>query len=467
MDYKEYLDSLNEKSCWVFTKQETDFKNAYLSAKLFNEIPDKAHTNIEEYFRRNHSRYGIGTDRHRTLVFPQFFGLLTKSPFYERGGTYNNEKPTQVFDCILKEEIEYTGSKDFTDSFDFNIYKTEQLLKLKIHAIIDTANNNSDYHILPVIFIYKVLKELQMKYSINKVSYGHLFTYIMTCKEYSDYKNAVKFIKEDAPISEFVSIYNSNSRVLACLRKNTNLFIIKDGYISINEQFDDYFYNHFFNKYDMDEIHEMLYRDVDYSYFLCSYQNFCINLIDVPLFKNEPVIDSKLKISYIPENNDIEEQYEKDIDSISENNINELSSEGAHSFKPKITYDSHGRQKIKANPELGKIAIMRAYYSCLYDPEHESFISQKTHKPYMEGHHFVQICKSMDIWEKYNINVDCVENIVSLCPNCHRAIHHGTNDVKKAMIDNLYPKLLPKFRSIGFRITKEEIYDIYKVNNDE
>lgn len=37
---EEFLNTLNDKSVWVFTKQETDFDTAVLATKLFNEIPD-------------------------------------------------------------------------------------------------------------------------------------------------------------------------------------------------------------------------------------------------------------------------------------------------------------------------------------------------------------------------------------------------------------------------------------------
>ena len=143
------LQSLKRDSVWLFTKQDTNFEQAYYSSLLFSEIPDKENTNIERYFTDHHERYDINTDRHRVLVISQFYGLITKTPFYSRGGTYNNENCTAVFDAFKGKAV---GSKEY------NKLKTEQILKLKIHAIIDTANNNEGYNILPIVFIYKVLR---------------------------------------------------------------------------------------------------------------------------------------------------------------------------------------------------------------------------------------------------------------------------------------------------------------------
>ena len=154
---EEYLNNLNEKSVWVFTKQQvSSFDEIVRVVNFFENIPDREHTNIEQYFAEHHLEFGVETDRHRTLVIPQFFGLITKTPFYQRGGQYNKEKPTAVYDKLK------TINPNL-NLYEYNKIITEQILKFKIHAIIDTANNNVDCNILPVIFIYKVLKELQQK----------------------------------------------------------------------------------------------------------------------------------------------------------------------------------------------------------------------------------------------------------------------------------------------------------------
>ena len=116
--YKEKLDSLESNSVWVFTKQDTNFDEAFKAATLFSEIKDKEHTNIENYFTDNHKRYGINTDRHRMLVIPQMYGLITKTPFFVRGGNYADENPTEVFDHSKSLTI---GSKEY------NVFKTEQI----------------------------------------------------------------------------------------------------------------------------------------------------------------------------------------------------------------------------------------------------------------------------------------------------------------------------------------------------
>lgn len=458
---EEYLKSLNEKSVWVFTKQKvSDFYESIKVTNFFESIPDKENTNIETYFREHHSEYDIETDRHRTLVIPQFYGLITKTPFYKRGSTYNKEKPTAIYDKLK-------NINPILNIEEYNKVITEQILKIKIHAIIDTENNNEDCYILPVIFIYKVLKELQIQYGIEEISIDHLYTYIMTCKEYKDWEQAVEYIRTDSPISEYVGHYKDYSRVLSLIRNNIKLFNITSKTIAINPKLDGYFYNNFMLKYDIEELNEVLYRDVDYSYFLYNLQNFDINLLDEPKEEKEYTDVNQGKQEEIIEvetsENENDDNYIEKIDNINEKNVNTDVAIGASKIAPQVYDNEQISKKYKRNPLLGKIAIQKSYYCCEINTHHETFTSERTNKNFMEAHHLVPVKYQQKIWNEYGINVDCVENIVSLCPTCHRAFHNGTKEVKVQMIENIYEKLIPRYRSIDFGITLDEIKKLYNV----
>jgi len=452
--YQEKLDSLESNSVWLFTKQDTDFDQSFKAATLFYEIENKENTNIENYFAANHAKYGVDTDRHRMLVIPQMYGLITKTPFYVRGGNYASENATEVFE----------KNKDLSiGSAAYNVFKTEQLLKIKIHAIIDTTKNNNDYNILPVVFIFKVLKTLKDEYAINQISIGQLYTYVMTCKSYLEIDEAVAFIKEGAPVSDYVTQYKSLSRVLTFIKNNINLFNVTSNTISINPVFENYFYNSFIRKYDFEELHEQLLRDVDYSYFLHNNQKFNINLIDKP--KGEPILDEPEKIivsSYIDDQED-ESNYLDKVDSIDERNINDEAGKNAHKVAPATIAEFGKKRRYRTNPLLGKIAIKKANYHCEHDYTHTTFVSKRTKKSYMEAHHLIPVCFQQDIWDKHGVNIDCVENLISLCPTCHKAFHYGSNEVKSAIIEDLYKTCAPKYKAIGLKISLTEIKDLYRV----
>lgn len=450
-----YLAGLTKKSVWAFTKQAVDFDQAIKVANLFDKIPNREDTNIEDYFTRHHEEFWIDTDRHRTMVIPQFLWLITKTPFYEKWWQYNKEKTTAIYDKF--KSINPDNMKEI------NTLKTEQLLKVKIHAIIDTANNNEDYNILPIIFIYKVLKELQRKYDIYEISLDYLYLYIMTCKKYSDWFDAVEIIASNPPTDKkLVEEMEDFSRVLTLIRKNINLFNFSNRKISINPVFDEYFYNKLILNFDLDELSEVLNREVDYSYFLYNLQDFDINLIDNPDVSEIVHINGNKEVIPI-EKSEVEEDkdYLDKVESIKESNINPEVWKTAFMEAPVFWKWAAISKKYKRNPLLWKIAIQNAYYACEADPNHITFESAITHENFMEAHHLVPVKAQQEIWEKYWINVDCVENIVSLCPTCHRAFHNWTEKVKKEMIINLYNHLLPRYKHIWFKITEEEIEKLY------
>jgi len=455
MNYSDKLISLDEKSVWIFTKQDTDFDQAFRGVKLFASIHDKENTNIEEYFSENHDRFGVNTDRHRMLIIPQMYGLLTKTPFYERGGNYNKEAPTQIYEKMKSLAI---------NSKEYNQIKTEQLLKFKVHAIIDTANNNEDYHILPVIYIYQVLKKLQKEYNINEISEEQLYTYVLTSKTYSELNDTVNFIATNAPTSEYVGIYKDRSRVMTFIKNNLNLFIYENQKISINPIFDAYFYENFIKKFDINDLHEQLIREVDYSYFLHNQQHFNINLINSPDGCDvcSTLERAQVVSTYVDEGGD-ETDYLEKVDTINESNINEDISQDAYKVEPNFGTNGTNSRRYRTNPLLGKIAIKKSYYQCQRDCDHETFISKSTNKNYMEAHHLVPVCFQKDIWDKYHINIDCVENLVSLCPNCHKAFHYGDNRTKSIIIEAMYRVCYPRFKAIRFNISVDEIKKLYGI----
>ena len=104
---------------------------------------------------------------------------------------------------------------------------------------------------------------------------------------------------------------------------------------------------------------------------------------------------------------------------------------------------------------------MNSEYRCEYDESHQTFISKKSGKPYMEAHHLIPVSQSQYIWKKKHANVDCIENIVSLCPNCHRAIHHGGFNVKLDILKKLYDKKKADLMRAGLNIDFETLLKFY------
>lgn len=84
------------------------------------------------------------------------------------------------------------------------------------------------------------------------------------------------------------------------------------------------------------------------------------------------------------------------------------------------TNNSRTNQSIKRNPQKAINALKYANYKCEINPEHKSFISGSTGKEYVEAHHIIPLSQQCN----YKKSLDVEANIVALCPNCHKKIHH-------------------------------------------
>jgi 5-methylcytosine-specific restriction protein A len=94
------------------------------------------------------------------------------------------------------------------------------------------------------------------------------------------------------------------------------------------------------------------------------------------------------------------------------------------------------REVFIRDPRLAILRFRESGYKCEIDSSHDTFIAEATQKQYVEAHHFIPI-KFQTLFKK---PLDNLENIVSLCPNCHRGIHHGIIDYKRELIAHLYEK---------------------------
>jgi len=453
MTIQQKLDSLNKKSVWIFTKQTVLFDEAFRAARLFNDAVNSGGS-IENYFTENYYRYGIAKSNYRSLVIPQMFGLITKTPFYSRGSKYTNERTTAIFDLLNQCEI---GDQNY------NILKSEQLLKVRIKPIIDTTADGYDQVLLPLLFSYLTLKELAIKYNISGIPSDQFYSYIATCKRFSEIEETAFLLSQNPNVSTFVQEYKDRSRIKPLFEKNSNLLDFSNDKVKINSHFDDYFYENLVSKLELKELELILEDPNAYAYFLYNCQKFNVNLIDNPT-ENEIITDNIIPLKNILEISDDNETYDSEyvekVDEVKEENINAEIAKDAYKNEPRFSESKRGVKVLK-NPIFGKIAIKQSNYKCNVNESHTTFESKKTKRDFMEAHHLIPMNKAKEVFEEQNINIDCVENLVSLCPNCHRATHYGSNRVKKELLINLYDKKEEEYKKIGLEISLEELLKMY------
>lgn len=181
----------------------------------------------------------------------------------------------------------------------------------------------------------------------------------------------------------------------------------------------------------------------------------------------------KKRLSVLPIYNtdiyDSSKDFEPKIDDDSEEQTEIQNSEPATEqeareaiFKPlKIVLGSKGKT-ISKSSRISKTALREAGYVCQVDKNHKTFITAKN-VMYMEGHHLIPCTvNNSEVFKgRFDRNIDCVENIISLCPNCHRAVHFGDLETKTKLIEKMFDIQKDKFKSVGIEISLAELIDLY------
>ena len=222
----EKLKDLTPKSVWYFAKQDANFDHSFLAAKVFDTIPYKYLEDIGDYFETHVAEYGI-LPNHRILSVGQMFGMLTKSAPYSRGGKYNEEQTTKVFEELNTCKI---------GSSDYNRLKTQQLHKVRMQTVTDSRKDLEDYSVSPLLFTLEVLYKLQ-KQGISHISIDNYYTYVMTSKHQREVDEVVYWLSKNPRPSHLVTSYMDSSRIVNVLRENVSALEFTNTSIRITQAF--------------------------------------------------------------------------------------------------------------------------------------------------------------------------------------------------------------------------------------
>jgi 5-methylcytosine-specific restriction protein A len=114
------------------------------------------------------------------------------------------------------------------------------------------------------------------------------------------------------------------------------------------------------------------------------------------------------------------------------------------------------------DPGIAKVALEKAGYLCLVDTSHTTFTSKANGKQFVEAHHLVP----MEHQGKFDYSLDVPENIVALCPICHRKIHLATAEEMINMLKMLIEERKEGLEHRGIEISYRQLEDFYcKVNS--
>jgi len=110
------------------------------------------------------------------------------------------------------------------------------------------------------------------------------------------------------------------------------------------------------------------------------------------------------------------------------------------------------------NKEYAEIALKQANYECEIDSSHKSFLNASTNNQYVEAHHLIPL-KYHSVFKSC---LDVPANIISLCPNCHRQLHHASVETIKTLIEMLLNNRLNRLQKCELGISPDHLTRLYE-----
>lgn len=117
-----------------------------------------------------------------------------------------------------------------------------------------------------------------------------------------------------------------------------------------------------------------------------------------------------------------------------------------------------GHRKLITHPEFAAYCLAQAGYTCEVNANHTTFTSKASGNNYLEAHHLVPLKYQSD----FEFALDNPANIVALCPNCHRLLHHATVDEKQSCLRQLLTEeRIRNLRGRRIDVTVDDILGYY------
>ena len=130
-------------------------------------------------------------------------------------------------------------------------------------------------------------------------------------------------------------------------------------------------------------------------------------------------------------------------------------------YRSENLIDDNDDEILHSSQNVKEIAKIRDNYKCEFNHEHITFDSKSNGKNYVEAHHLIPFSER----NNYELSIDIVENIVCLCPNCHREIHLAVDEQKKLLLNPLFDKKVSQLKNAWINLDKETLYKYYKISN--
>lgn len=136
--------------------------------------------------------------------------------------------------------------------------------------------------------------------------------------------------------------------------------------------------------------------------------------------------------------------------------------------KPEKAIDNNGQKRYKTQKKIKDFVLKRAEYLCdCHNLKHFYFESVEKHN-YVEAHHIIPMNRQAEYYLEHGINLDIIDNVIPLCPNCHKKIHLGSRNARLNILSEIFIKHNLTLKKINENLTFQMLASYYNIGiNDD
>lgn len=114
--------------------------------------------------------------------------------------------------------------------------------------------------------------------------------------------------------------------------------------------------------------------------------------------------------------------------------------------------------RLPTDSKLKATRFNQVKYTCECDLDHKTFETEAMPN-FVVAHHLVPMSTQKNF---ASVKLDCIQNLVALCPKCHSQIHYGNRKAKKEIFDKIIEKRKDDLEKIGFtKPMLKVVFDTY------
>lgn len=321
----------------------------------------------------------------------------------------------------------------------YNNHDYEKCIDLLMESIFNdsfgrgnTAIKSSDSDVDPPKLFLKAIIDLN---GISRKELALLLYYTHDLKlEYEAACNELRSIRKSSSES---SIYIAPDRINKYGDPKFSIFLVNMGICCINA----------------DKVYELT------RYVFDKYKN---NILKLNIYNSIPLaiinINSNIyqDTSFVLKDTDCSDEYKVMVSQTVAYDMKSCVFNNQNNRTPSKIGNLYGNNRYLTDIRIAKTALMLAEHKCEYDKSHITFLG-KNELPFMEGHHLIPMLAQED----YCFNLDRIENIISLCPNCHSAIHYGNEVEREKILFKLFSVRNPILSKLGIKIDFQKLLKEY------